>query len=144
MNADNGNQETPGTPGEQSAPDHRAVPYLLVGGYNTVVGYLLFFLTNYFLKDNVHYLGILGISFMLSLTHAYVGQRWIVFRSSAPWPGEYFRFFLVNLSGLAGNAVLLVVFVEAGIGLMISQALSVVIVAIVSYFGHRHFSFRSP
>jgi len=44
---------------------------------------------------------------------------------------------------MAGNALLLVVFVESGMGLMVAQAISVLIVTVFSYFGHRHFSFRS-
>ena len=80
---------------------------------------------------------------MLSLTHAYIGQRWLVFRSTAPWGREYVRFFLVNLSGLASNALLLFIFVESGMGLMVAQAVSVVIVTAISYFGHRNFSFKS-
>lgn len=121
----------------------RTVRYLLIGLYNTAVGYLLFGLINYFLGDVAHYLVILAVSFILSLTHAYIGQRCIVFRSTAPWGREYLRFFLVNLSGVAGNAVLLIIFVETGMGLMIAQAFSVLIVTVLSYIGHSKFSFRS-
>jgi putative flippase GtrA len=117
--------------------------YLLIGFYNTIVGYLLFGLVNYVLGSFTHYLVIFGVSFILSLTHAYVGQRYIVFRSTAPWWREYLRFFIVNLTGMAGNALLLVVFVESGMGLMVAQAISVLIVTVFSYFGHRYFSFRS-
>lgn len=121
----------------------RTVRYLLIGLYNTTVGYLLFGLVNYILGESTHYLVILGISFMLSLTHAYIGQRIVVFRSTAPWWNEYLRFFIVNLSGLASNALLLILFVELGMGLMVAQAISVLIVTVFSYFGHRYFSFRS-
>lgn len=117
--------------------------YVLIGLYNTIVGYLLFGLVNYVLGSFTHYLVIFGVSFILSLTHAYVGQRYIVFRSTAPWRREYLRFLIVNLTGMAGNALLLVVFVESGMGLMVAQAISVLIVTVFSYFGHRHFSFRS-
>lgn len=121
----------------------RTVRYLLIGFYNTVVGYLLFVLVNYILGNVAHYLVILGVSFILSLTHAYIGQRCIVFRSTSPWWREYFRFFLVNLVGMAGNALLLVLFVESGVELMVAQAISVLVVTVLSYFGHRFFSFRS-
>lgn len=121
----------------------RTFRYLLIGFYNTVVGYLLFGLVNYVLGNVAHYLVILGVSFLLSLTHAYIGQRCIVFRSTAPWWREYLRFFIVNLTGMAGNVLLLVVFVESGVDLMVAQAISVLIVTVLSYFGHRFFSFRS-
>lgn len=117
--------------------------YLLVGTYNAGVGYLIFYLINYAFSDALHYLIVLMMSYVFSLTHAYIGQRWVVFRSTAPWWREYLRFFIVNLTGMAGNALLLVIFVESGVGLMVAQAISVLIVTIFSYFGHRYFSFRS-
>jgi putative flippase GtrA len=121
----------------------RSLRYLLVGIYNAVAGYFIFYLINYAFGYVLHYLAVLGVSYLMSLTHAYIGQRWIVFRSTAHWRREYLRFLLVNLSGMAGNALLLVFFVECGKGLMVAQALSVVIVTVLSYFGHRYFSFRS-
>jgi len=121
----------------------RIVRYLLIGLYNTVIGYFIFWLVNYILANIVHYLVILCVSFMLSLTHAYIGQRYIVFRSTASWWKEYFRFLSVNISGLIINAFLLVLFVESGVGLMVSQAISMLIVTIISYYGHRYFSFKA-
>jgi len=123
--------------------DSHTIRYLIVGFYNTVVGYLLFGLVNYVLGNFVHYLVILGVSFVLSVTHAYVGQRRVVFRSTGPWGREYLRFFVVNLSGMAANALLLIIFMQTGLKLMIAQAFSVLIVTVLSYFGHRKFSFKS-
>lgn len=121
----------------------RSIRYLLVGTYNAAVGYLFFFLINFAIGNLVHYLVVLILSYILSLTHAYLGQRWIVFCSKAPWFQEYLRFLMVNLSGMVVNALLLILFVEYGVRLMIAQAISVVIVTILSYVGHRKFSFRS-
>lgn len=117
--------------------------YLFVGTYNAVAGYLIFYLINFAFGHIFHYLAILGTSYLFSLTHAYVGQRWIVFRSKAKWKSEYLRFLLVNLSAMALNAILLVIFVESGMGLMVAQAISVLIVTVLSYFGNRCFSFRT-
>lgn len=120
-----------------------AVRYLIIGLYNTAIGYLIFFLINHYLGNFAHYLIILGVSFLFSLTHAFIGQRFVVFRSNEPWIKEYLRFFLVNISGMVGNVILLTIFVEIGFELLLSQAISVLIVAIFSYFGHRYFSFKS-
>lgn len=120
-----------------------SVRYLLVGTYNAGVGFLIFYLINYAVGDTLHYLLVLVASYFISLTHAYIGQRWLVFRSTAPWWREYLRFLVVNLTGMAGNALLLFVFVESGMALMLAQAISVLIVTVLSYFGHRYFSFRS-
>lgn len=120
-----------------------SVRYLLVGTYNAGVGYLIFYFINSAFGDALHYLVVLVTSYFFSLTHAYIGQRCIVFRSTAPWWREYLRFFSVNLIGMAGNALLLVAFVESGVELMVAQAISVLIVTVLSYFGHRFFSFRS-
>ena len=120
-----------------------SVRYLFIGTYNAGVGFLIFYLINFAVGDIFHYLVVLVISYFISLTHAYIGQRWVVFRSTAPWFREYLRFLVVNLTGMAGNALLLFIFVEAGMGLMLAQAISVLIVTAFSYFGHRYFSFRS-
>jgi len=121
----------------------RTVRYVLVGIYNTAVGYLIFYLVNLLLGRQLHYLAILVISYLISVTHAYIGQRYVVFHSSAKWAGEYLRFFMVNLSGLGGNMLLLSCFVELGIPVMAAQAISVLIITALSYFGHRYFSFKT-
>ncbi len=121
----------------------RSVRYIFVGIYNAGIGYLIFYLINSKFGNDFHYLAVLVASYLLSLTHAYMGQRWIVFRSRSHWGMEYLRFLLVNLSGMAGNALLLILFVESGLEVMIAQAVSVTVVTLLSYFGHRKFSFRS-
>ncbi len=121
----------------------RALRYLFVGVYNTGVGYMIFYSINCVFGSTLHYLIVLVISYLLSLTHAYFGQRLFVFRSTDRWGMEYLRFLLVNLSGMLTNALLLFFFIELGIGLMIAQAVSVVIVTLLSYIGHQKFSFKS-
>jgi putative flippase GtrA len=121
----------------------RALRYLFVGIYNTGVGYMIFYSINCAFDSTLHYLIVLVISYLLSLTHAYFGQRLLVFRSTDRWGMEYLRFLLVNLSGMLTNALLLFFFIELGIGLMMAQAVSVVIVTLLSYIGHRKFSFKS-
>lgn len=120
----------------------RSMRYLLVGTYNAGVGYLFFYLINYFFGGVLHYLAVLVVSYFLSIIHAYIGQRLLVFRSTSDWRGECLRFFMVNLSAMAGNGLLLILLVEWGMGLLVAQAISVVFVTVLSYFGHRHFSFR--
>lgn len=121
----------------------QSMRFLLVGVYNTVVGYLLFYLIEFALGNFVHYLGILILSYVLSLTHAYLGQRFIVFRSKALWFHEYLRFLMVNLAGMAINGLLLVLFVECGVPVMRAQAISIITVTLISYIGHQKFSFKS-
>lgn len=129
--------------GAEPAVISRSVRYVFVGIYNAGVGYLIFYLIDAKFGDVLHYLVVLVLSYLASLTHAYIGQRWIVFRSRSPWRMEYLRFLFVNLSSMAGNALLLIIFVESGVELMVAQAISVLIVTVSSYFGHRHFSFKS-
>jgi putative flippase GtrA len=117
--------------------------YLIVGFYNTGIGYLIFFLVNFFLVDITHYLVILVLSFFLSLGHAFMAQRYIVFKSKSPWLKEYVRFFTVNLLGLTVNALLLVIFVNVGLSVLISQAISMLMVTGLSFFSHKNFSFNS-
>lgn len=121
----------------------RSARYVLIGVYNAAAGFLIFYLVNFVLGHALHYLAILFLSYVVSITHAYIGQRLIVFRSTAHWFREYLRFFGVNLFAMGANALLLIIFVGCGIELILAQAVSVVLVTVLSYFGHQHFSFRS-
>lgn len=117
--------------------------FLFVGGYNTVIGYLLFITLNQILGENWHYLMILAVSYILSVTHAYWMQRLLVFQSKGAVFDEYKRFFIVNLTGLGINAVLLTLLIKFELKIDIAQAIAVLVTTAISYLGHKNFSFRT-
>ena len=120
------------------------IRYLLVGGYNTAFGYILFVVLLMLLKDRVHYLVVLVISHVISVTNAYFAYKFLVFKTQGKWLHEFGKFNMVYLGVLAINLMALPAMVELlSIRPVIGQAWFVGITVIVSYLGHKHFSFRA-
>jgi len=107
-----------------------------------MIGYLIFIMLNLILGENWHYLMILAVSYIISVTHAYWMQRLVVFQSKEPVFYEYRRFFIVNLTGLGINAILLTLLIKLELKTNIAQAIAVLVTTAISYLGHKNFSFR--
>jgi putative flippase GtrA len=122
--------------------NNEKIRYLLVGGYNTVFGYILFVLLLMLLKDRVHYLVVLLVSHVISVSNAYLAYKFLVFKTQGWCLREFGKFNLVYLGVLAINLIALPAMVELlSISPVIGQACFVVITVIVSYLGHKKFSF---
>lgn len=120
------------------------IRYLLGGGFNAVFGYGVFVGVYYALmRYGVHYLVIVAISQAIAITCAFFNYRYFVFRSAGnPW-WEYCRFVSVYLLAAILNGVVMIALVDwLGLTVLVGQALTVIIVVAVSYFGHRRFTFR--
>lgn len=119
------------------------IRYLLVGGYNTVFGYTFFVLLLLMFQDRVHYLVLLVLSHVVSVTNAYVAYKLLVFRTKGKWFQEYVRFNTVYLIVLLMNLITLPALVEIfSMNPVVGQAWFVVVTVTVSYLGHKHFSFK--
>lgn len=121
--------------------------FIIVGIYNTLMGYVIFIGLNFvFSRLAFHYLIILIMSYVLSVTHAYISQRFFVFKSKGRITGEYSRFFLVNLIALGLNALILRWLMESKIlnfdlKVEVAQAIALGLVTMISFWGHKFFSF---
>ena len=122
------------------------VAFLIVGGFNTLIGTAWFIVFQLLLGDHIGRFG-----YMLSLLCAHVASvltafflnRYLVFRVRGHLWLDLFRFWLVNLTTLGINAVLLPVVVEAfGLRPIVAQLTITAFTALLSYFGHKYFSFR--
>lgn len=119
------------------------VLYLVVGGWNTVFGYSVWAFMQYMLADRLHYLVIVLLSWPIAVLNAYLGYRYIVFRSLGPILIELPRFSLVYVAGLVVNLALLPVALRVlPFNIYVDQALFLSVVVVISYLGHKHFSFR--
>jgi putative flippase GtrA len=125
--------------------------YLLVGGFNTVFGYSLFALFNWFFAG-VSY-GYMYASFLASLiaiTVAFLGYKWFVFHTRGNYLMEWVRCAGVYGSSMAIGLVGLPILVPILRGHMqhperasyIAAALLTVITVIFSFVGHKNISFR--
>ncbi len=130
-------------------PDQR-VAFLLVGGFNTAFGFLAFVAFDRLYAalapqwvDVVHNTVTLACAHVVSVIVAFVLYRTLVFRVTGQVWRDLARFESVYLVSLGVNWVLLnLLTVVVGLPAIVAQALVVAVIAVVSFFGHKHFSFR--
>ncbi len=126
------------------------VAFLVVGGINTVVGFGIFVACSVTVGHIVDHrfgkvagsLVTVGISHVLSVLFAFVMHRRFVFRVRGHVLRDLVRFESVYLTALGINVVALPVLVELGLHRIPAQAIILACTTVLSYFGHRHFSFR--
>jgi len=148
---------TPELDEEQSPPgpllrlirDQR-IAFLLVGGVNTVVGFALFIGLDRTLGQWVDSkagtvagsLATLLGSHILGVLSAFVLYRRFVFRVRGHVWRDLVRFESVYITALAINSVALPAVVHLGMERILAQGIITLALTVLSYFGHRHFSFR--
>ncbi len=118
------------------------VRYVVIGLFNTGLGYFLFAMLWLMLHALVHYIFILLISHAISVTSAYWCYRKFVFRKSDGGLSEYIRFNSVYIGSLSVNFFCLPLLVEVGkLHPLIAQGMVMGFTVITSYFLHKHYSF---
>ncbi len=118
--------------------------FLVVGGWNTAVGYVVFVALYLLLHARLPYLVIGAAAHAIAIANAFVAQRWLVFRSRGAWRVEFVRFFAAQLFVLgSGLAALWLLVSQAGLSPLPAQAIVAVGTVVVSYYAHRHFSFAA-
>jgi putative flippase GtrA len=116
--------------------------FVIVGGYNTAFGFAAF-AAFHFLFSDLHYLGVLLLAHVVSVINAFFAYRLLVFKVRGNVLRDLMRFWTVYLGALAINAAALPVLVDViGLHVLVSQALVVFVTALVSYVGHKRFSFK--
>ena len=117
--------------------------YLVVGGWNTAFGYGSWALIQFLLGGYLHYLVVIVLAWPIAVLNAYLGYRYIVFRSQGPVLEELPRFSLVYLATLLVNLALLPVALSVlPFSIYVVQALFTAVVVVCSYLGHKYYSFR--
>lgn len=119
------------------------IRFLIVGGGNTVAGYSIF-ATLYFTVGAA-----IGYNFCAFLTHCiwspfgyFFMGKFVFGRNKNYWMG-FLRFQLMSIAPLSVTLISLPIFVEIfGLNPYVAQAITTVIVVIVSYFGNRLFTFK--
>lgn len=119
------------------------IRYLIIGGWNTVFGYGVFAALYFWLEGLIHYLIILSISYVLSITNAYIGYKLFVFRTRGNILREYLRFYVVYGAAFLVNLATLPLFVEIlKLNMYVAQAIVTIITILGSYVLHKNFSFK--
>ncbi len=115
--------------------------FISVGILNSIVGYSLYYLLLYL---NIYYVQALFISHMIAVTHSYLWNKNWTFKSKGNARIEGLKFFSVYGGTFLINLLILVLFVEK---LMfnpkIGQVFALVIATMISFLGHKYWSFKS-
>ncbi len=122
--------------------DSRKLRFLVVGGWNTLFGYVSFYVLYLLAADRLHYLIIAVIAHFVAVTQSYVMQRRLVFRSAAPVPREFMRFNASLIGTLLFGLLTMALLVEAaGMSPLIAQAIVILLSVMLSYLLHSRLSF---
>lgn len=119
------------------------IAFLLVGGLNTAIGMGWFVVFQWLVGERLGYLVALVCAHVAAVLCAFVLYRRFVFRVRGHVWRDLARFELVNLTSLAINFVTLPFTVEVlGVAPIPAQLLVTVVTMLVSFVGHKGFSFR--
>lgn len=124
--------------------DSEKIRFLVVGFYNTLVGYLIFLLVHYFFRLHLNSFWILFLANIFSITHSFYTLKYIVFKKKGNKLKQYSKTCLVYGVTFVFNYLLLLIFVDKlFIDIRISQAIIVCGLALLSFVGHKYFSFAN-
>lgn len=122
--------------------ESRILRFLIVGGWNTVFGYLCFYGLYVLAANRVHYLVVTAVAHSINILQAYVMHRWLVFRSHAKITNEFLRFNASYVGTFLLGLLVMFLLVEAtGLSPPVAQAIVILLNVIISYLLHSHVSF---
>jgi putative flippase GtrA len=147
-----GTVDEPMTVNVQPKPDGKQwLCYLAVGGCNTLFGYGCFALFTMLLSPRMGYGYVVAslLANLFSITFAFLGYKWFVFRTEGNYLREWIRCLGVYATSMVLSTAALpfvVVIVGRQIGRdhntpYIAGAIVLVFSIILSFFGHRRISF---
>lgn len=121
---------------------HKKIRFLLVGGFNTLLSYLLFI---FFIKIcNFPYQLSLIIQYFITVNLSIFTMRYFVFQSRGKPIGEYFKACGVYLLMLGFNYVFLFCLIDLmEINVILSQGIYIIISTIITYLLHQNITFKN-
>ena len=128
------------------------VRYLMVGGFNTALGYSLFALLNWSFTGlgSFSYIYASFLAGFISITVAFLGYKWFVFRTSGNYVREWIRCVGVYGSsmviGMIGMLILVPILrahmLQPERASYLSGAIVTVVTILFNFLGHKNVSFR--
>lgn len=125
--------------------------FVLVGIWNTIFGYSIFCLFDTlfeiaFSQRYIAYMSAMILGRIFAVINAYVGHKYITFKSKAKGKAiiaEFFRFSMTYVVTFCLSLVLLPALVEIGhFHPKIAVAIIILLCTVISYLGHSRFSFK--
>lgn len=121
----------------------RKIRYLLVGGLNTLFGYLVG-VGVYKLMSHALDVWVIGIvSNMLAISFSFVTYKLFVFKTAGQWLQEYLKAYSVYGAMAIVGIALLWLYVEVlSLSIWLAQGIVIVSTVALSYIGHSKITFR--
>jgi len=118
--------------------------YLLAGVWNTAFGYGVFVCLIAWRGTPVNYLAIAIVSNVLAISNAYLVHKFLVFQTRGNYVREYFKYWLIyGVSAVLGVCLLAMLVSGFGLDVYAAQAGVVCGQIVLTFMGHRKFSFRA-
>lgn len=121
------------------------VRFVVVGVFNTGLAYVVFVAFELLIGRHTGYLLSLYVAYAVSVLVSFGLHRHFTFRvgGSGSVLLDFIRFQTVSLVALGVNTLALPILVEVGrLTPIVAQAIIVILTTIISYLGHKLFSFR--
>ena len=117
--------------------------YLITGMWNTVFGYSLGVILFIALTDKLHTAIIALIANLLAITMSFASYKLFVFRTRGNWWREFLKACIVYGNMALVSIGLMWIFIDIfNLNVWFSQALTISLTIIISYFGHKKFTFK--
>jgi putative flippase GtrA len=121
----------------------RSFRYLVVGGINTGIGYVVGVLFLIVFSGIMITPVIAILSSFITLNVNYFLYKTIVFKTVSSWKVELIRFYKVNLVSTAVAVCSLTILIDyLGVSILLGQALSMILTIVVAAVGNFVFAFR--
>lgn len=118
----------------------REIRFLITGGINTIVGYGSYVL---FLSIDLPYLVANTLATIIGVANSYLWNRFFTFKSKNKALGEIARFSFVYLVSYCCSMIFLYLVVGyLGMNVYLAGVLNIAITTLISWFGHKNFSFK--
>lgn len=123
------------------------VRFVVVGVFNTGLAYIVFVVFELLVGRHTGYLLSLYVAYGVSVLVSFTLHRHFTFRvgGSGSVIIDFIRFQAVSFIALAVNTLALPLLVEFGnLAPILAQGIIVIVTTVISYLGHKMFSFRRP
>ncbi|MFZ2175897.1 MAG: GtrA family protein, partial [Rhodococcus sp. (in: high G+C Gram-positive bacteria)] len=120
----------------------QGLAFLLVGGFNTVLGTAWFIVWQLALGDQLGYHFAIIAGYLTNVMCAFAMYRYLVFEVRGHFIRDLWRFVVVNFGAFALNLALMTLTVSVfGVSPIPAQIAITAVTATASFFGYRDFSF---
>ena len=115
------------------------IRFLMVGGYNTAVSYIIYVLLVFFgLGAQMALL----LSFFISSINSYFSQKFFVFATKGNYLKEYSKCLSTWVGSYILNAILLFLLMKTGLNAYIAEFIVLVILTVYRYVVLKYFAFK--